>query len=227
MSSTRDTRVAGMKDLDAYEGVARVAGAFADPVRLEIVEALAQSPRSVEALAEVCGLPQKNISYHLQKLRSSGAVTRIPLGRRAVYSLTDDAVSRVWTVLREFATGHLPGSGGAGDRDLTREELERLVEDRAVTLIDVRPSSEYEFGHLPGAVSVPLETLESAISDLPRRVPVVAYCRGPYCKMAAKAVDRLEEAGFEAARFSDGVVEWKGAGRSVVAPDGEGEPEAG
>lgn len=213
-------RVSQLKDLGAYEGIAQVAGAFADPIRLEIVEALAQSARSVESLAEICGLPQKNISYHLQRLRAGGIVKRIAIGRHGVYSLADNEVAAVWSSLRGFTERHLPlPAEGHREKELTRDDLERLVNDRAVTLIDVRPAQEFASGHLPGALSVPLHELDTAIAQIPRDLPVVAYCRGPYCKMASKAIEILSDAGYAATRFADGLVEWKGAGLDLVESD--------
>ena len=77
--------------------------------------------------------------------------------------------------------------------------LERLRLDEAV-LIDVRPTHEFEAGHLPGALGIPLDQLEERLSELPRDRMVVAYCRGPYCTFSADAVHRLREYGFDGRR---------------------------
>lgn len=209
MSLKRSKEIANMKDLRAFASLAEVANAFADPVRLEIIELLVQSPRTVESLAELCGLPQKNVSYHLQKLRSVNLVSRIPLGRRAVYSVKKANIGALWKALRAIDDERGVGGFGSGtDWALTRDELERLVKSEGVTLLDVRPSEEYETGHMPGAVNIPLEDLHIRLDELPRDRPVVAYCRGPCCLMASKAVELLAARGYDTVRYADGMIEW-------------------
>ncbi len=215
------------KDLGAYERLAELAGSLADPVRLEIIDALAQGARTVDSLAKVCGLPTKNISHHLQKLRACGLVDRFKLGRRAIYSLADDTVASFWMTYRDFSERLMERRSHAvveqtGD-GVTVDSLARLLAEDRVLVIDVRPEEEFRAGHLPGARSLPIEELERRLPELPRGRPVVAFCRGPYCRLADRAVARLREAGYEALRCADGVVEWRAAGMSVTreAPAGE------
>jgi rhodanese-related sulfurtransferase len=92
-----------------------------------------------------------------------------------------------------------------------------------VTLLDVRPVSEYEAGHIPGALSVPLAELEARLETLPRRREIVAYCRGPYCVMALEAVELLRGRGFRARRMEHGVADWRARGWRVAV----GAEEAG
>lgn len=220
MTESRDARILREKALAAYEHVAAVARSFTDPVRLEIIDALAQGARTVESVAQVCGLPLKNVSHHLQKLLTAGLVDRVKLGRKAVYSLRDDDVAAFWSVLREFAQEHPIGSGpyddGHRDEGVTAESLANLLDQNRVVVIDVRPPDEYESGHLNGAISMPLDQLEQRIDELPKGRPVVAFCRGPYCKLADMAVDMLRTSGYEALRCADGIVQWRIAGLTLV-----------
>ena len=221
----RDNQIAADKDLRAYERLADAAKGLADPVRLEIIDALAQGARTVESLAGVCGLPVGNVSHHLQRLWITGIVDRVRLGRRTVYSLADETVSAFWVSFRAFADG-LRGRGEGDRRDRTEEavsadDLARLLAEGRVTVIDVRPREEYRSGHLPGACSAPLDTVEQCLSDLPRNRPVVAFCRGPYCRLADRAVKLLRESGYEALRCADGVVEWRAAGLALARGERE------
>ncbi|MEN8163442.1 MAG: metalloregulator ArsR/SmtB family transcription factor [Acidobacteriota bacterium] len=212
-----------LKDRDAYGRVATILGALANPVRLEIVELLAQCERSVDALASKCNQPLKNVSHHLQKLHAAGIVDRRSEGRTVVYFLTDPSVATFWSHTRAFAEKRLEGlvtrAGGnpesIDENDLDPEVLNRLIEDGTVTVIDVRPSEEFGAGHLPGAESVPIDMLKERMRHFPKDKPVVAYCRGRYCLLAEFAVDVLESSGFEAIRFADGVIEWRDAGLDV------------
>ena len=204
MGETRDSRVAENKSLEGYGRVAEVARSFADPVRLEIIEALAQGARTVDSLARVCGLPLKNISHHLGRLRSAGLVDRVRLGRRAVYALKDDGVGAFWADLRRFAQAHPSGPstppGTTEDEGLTAESLAGLLEKDRVVVIDVRPPEEFASGHLKGALSIPVEELERRMAELPRGRPIVAFCRGVYCRLADRAVHLLRTSGYSSPR---------------------------
>jgi rhodanese-related sulfurtransferase len=80
---------------------------------------------------------------------------------------------------------------------------------REVVVLDVRPAEEYAAGHIPGALSIPVEELADRIAELPADTEVVAYCRGEYCVMAHDAVRLLNARGRRAARLSDGMLEWR------------------
>ena len=207
-----------------YQAIGRVAAALGNAGRLQILEFVAQGERSVDALAAMTGLSVANTSKHLQGLRQAGLVNARKAGLRVYYSLAGDDVSLLLASLRGVAEHR------AADVDKLlqtwlahRDELEpvpaREVLDRLkkglVTLLDVRPAEEYAAGHLPGALNVPIEKLESYLSKLPRRKEVVAYCRGPYCLMSFEAVEKLRQRGFKAKRLQDGYPEWRAAGLPV------------
>lgn len=212
-----------LKDRDAYTRAATILGALANPVRMEIVELLAQCERSVDALAGKCNQPLKNVSHHLQKLHSAGLVERRSEGRTVIYFLADASVATYWSQSRRFAEERLSGlisrAGGnppsIDETELDPEVLSRLLDEERVTVIDLRPTEEYGAGHLPGARSVPLESLKEQMNTFPKDRPVVAYCRGRYCLLAEIAVDVLTNSGFEATRYADGVIEWRDAGLDI------------
>ena len=98
---------------------------------------------------------------------------------------------------------------------VSREELVRRSRDGLVTVLDVRPRDEFDAGHLPGAVNIPLADLETRLDELDRAHEVVAYCRGAYCVLSFEAVAALRRRGFVARRLTDGFPEWKATGLPV------------
>jgi rhodanese-related sulfurtransferase/predicted transcriptional regulator len=209
-----------------YAQLARVALALGSPGRLQILEYVAQGERSVEALAGMSGLSVANTSKHLQALRQSGLVTARKEGLRVYYLLAGDDVVALVSALRAVAERRVAEVERLVEIWLAhRDEMEpvRAAEllERAkkglVTVLDVRPAEEYAAAHIPGAINVPLDKLESFLSRLPKRKEVVAYCRGPYCLMSFDAVDRLRKRGWRARRLENGLPEWRAAGLPVVA----------
>jgi rhodanese-related sulfurtransferase len=199
-----------------FEAIALMGKAFASPVRLELLDLLAQAPRSVEALARASGQSTANTSQHLQALRAAGMVTRAREGSRVRYELAGEEALRLWLALRDTAGSLLAEVERAAQHYLGeeveaigREELRDRLEHGEVVLVDVRPAEEHAAGHIAGARSIPLEDLERRLSELPGDREIVAYCRGPYCAFAHEAVRRLRAAGRPARRLHEGWPEWR------------------
>ncbi|MDV2504586.1 MAG: metalloregulator ArsR/SmtB family transcription factor [bacterium] len=211
-----------------YEQFARIGKALASPKRLELLDLLAQGERTVESLTKEASLSVANCSQHLQVLREARLVESRKEGLYVFYRLADESVSGFWLALRSLAERRL-----ADVERIVRdyfefpEELEPIdrqgllerVRHGAVTVLDVRPVEEYLAGHIPGAVSVPLEELERRLTELPRDQEIIAYCRGPYCIFAVHAVELLRERGFTARRFEEGIPEWRLAGLPVAVEE--------
>ncbi len=201
-----------------FENFARVAKALASANRLELLEALAQGERSVDGLAQASGMSVANTSNHLRIMREGGLVQSRKEGTQVIYSLSDEKVSVLLADIRHVAERHLAEverivQDNFSSRDkltpVRRDELLSLVKSGEAMVIDVRPSSEYDAGHIEGAVNIPLESLTQRLSKLPKDQEIVAYCRGPYCMMAFDAVDQLRQHGYRARRLEDGFPEWK------------------
>jgi rhodanese-related sulfurtransferase/DNA-binding HxlR family transcriptional regulator len=199
-----------------FQAISVMGKAFASPVRLELLDLLAQAPRTVDRLARATGQSRANISQHLQALHAAGMVTREREGTSVRYEIAGTAALRLWLALREASAVRLAEVDRAA-RDylgedvqaIGREELrDRLARGEAV-LIDVRPREEYAAGHIEGARSIPLEELEQHLSELPPDREIVAYCRGPFCAFAHEAVRRLASSGRAARRLEDGWPEWR------------------
>src|SRR2546429_1243089 len=222
-SRERDSRRAKTALFDEF---ARLAQALANGRRLEIVDVLANGERTVERLAAETGLSVANASQHLQVLREVGLVRRRRDGTRIYYELRDAEVFDMWRNLRNVAAQRRAevsqlADAYLGARDslepVTRVELLRRLKRGEDVVVDVRPAEEFAAGHLPPAISIPLAELRRRLRELPRDKEVVAYCRGPYCAFAHKAVRILQQAGFRARRLEDGLPEWKAAGLPVIA----------
>ena len=208
-----------------YEQVAQMAQQLASPQRLEMLEYLAQAPRSVEQLAQLTGLSVANTSRHLQQLRKVGLVRVERKGKQRIYHLTGDDIVQAMRCLRRSAEHHL----AEVERILTTywkqqgdlpaidfNTLKRLSEQDRVLLLDVRPPEEYAQGHIPGALNVPPDQLETFLAHFdPKDKTVVAYCRGPYCTFSHQAVAALRQRAIQALRLEEGLPEWRAEGGAV------------
>lgn len=201
-----------------YEHFARVAKSMASPSRLELLEALAQGERSVEGLAQATGISVANTSHHLQILRDGGVVQSRKQGLQVIYSLNDPEIPTLLSGLRRLAERHIAEVERIVRENferldelkpVKREELLQLVSSGEAVVVDVRPAGEYQAGHIPGAISIPLDSLSKHLAKLPKNQEVVAYCRGPYCMFAFEAVSQLRSQGYKARRLEDGYPEWK------------------
>lgn len=206
-----------------YAEFAAVGKVLGNPKRLELLDLLAQGPRSVEDLANAAAVGMSTCSTHLQTLREAGLVDPRREGKRIFYSLAGDDVAGLWEHLRRVAQAHRPHTEvarraylGPGDTEaVDTEELLRRLDVGDVVVLDVRPDVEYAGCHLPGALHVPLEELPDRLAELPRDREIVAYCRGRYCVLAHDAVRLLNAEGRRARRAGDGVLEWRVAGLLV------------
>jgi len=204
-----------------FEAIAVMGKAFASPRRLELLDLLAQGPRTVDALARASEQSTANTSQHLLALHAAGLVARERDGTSVRYSLAGDEALRVWLALRTVSAARLAEVERAAreylgdDVDaIGREELLARLRRRDVVLIDVRPAEEYAAGHIKGARSIPLDELEHQLGELPAGREIVAYCRGPFCAYAHEAVRQLRASGRQARRLEDGWPEWQLAQRT-------------
>lgn len=216
---------AGIRPKDPlFEQLARVGKALASPKRLELLDVLAQSERSVESLARATALKLTTASAHLQALRQGGLVLTRRDGARIYYRLAGGDVARLYMNVRDVAKRHLAETTVAANEFLgvdegeviSRDELiERIQQGNAVVL-DVRPRLEYDAAHIQGAISTPLSELCDRLAELPGDLDVVAYCRGEYCVLAYEAVRLLRAAGRTARRLDGGMLEWRLEDRPTV-----------
>jgi rhodanese-related sulfurtransferase/DNA-binding HxlR family transcriptional regulator len=202
-----------------FEAIALMGKGFASPRRLELLDLLAQAPRTVDELARASEQSTANASQHLQALHAAGLVTRTREGTSVRYALAGDEVLSLWLALRDASVARLAEVERAareylGDdvEAIGRDELIARLQSGDVVLVDVRPAEEFAAGHIEGARSIPISELEKRLSELPTDREVVAYCRGPFCAYAHHAVRRLQDSGRKARRLEEGWPEWRLAG---------------
>ena len=199
-----------------FEAIAVMGKAFSSATRLELLDLLAQGPRTVEDLARASGQSTANTSQHLQALHAAGMVTRAREGTRVRYAIAGDRALRLWLALRDASVAQLAEVERAA-RDYLGEDVEAIGREELVArlgrgdvvLVDVRPEEEFAAGHIDGARSIPLDELEQRLAELPADREVVAYCRGPFCAYAHDAVRRIQAAGRSARRLEEGWPEWR------------------
>lgn len=209
-----------------YDQVARIGKALASPKRLELIELLCQSEKTVESLAAQAEISVKLASAHLRELRLARLVGTRKDGKYVLYRLASTGVSDLWVHLREQAEERLVELQVAlasivehGDelQGVARADILRRAKAGEVLVLDVRPEEEYATAHLPHARSLPVDELKKRLVELPKDVPVVAYCRGPFCLMAKDAVAMLRKKGYRAFHLTDGVAEWRAQGLPIEA----------
>lgn len=222
-----------------YAHVSLLGRALGQQTRLEIIEILAQCPRTVEMLSNILHTDIKSVSAHLKVLLKAGLVTAQRRGRFRRYAVASPRVLELAVLLGQTAretetvavenrrkaiedagsdrTDSLP------DADLDVDTALECARRHELTLLDVRPTEEFAAAHLPHAVSMPLETLEAHIDELPSETPCAAYCRGSYCFLAQKAADVFARHGRKLLIVREGVLDWLGGGRAgLLESDAKG-----
>ena len=209
-----------------YAQFARIGHALASPKRIELLDLLGQGEKTVETIADQLATPIKNTSAHLRVLRQAHLVETRREGTYVYYRLADDDVYRllraveslghsrlsdVQSVVRSYLDGH------DDFEPVSFKELRALMRDGGVTVVDVRPAAEYEAGHIPGALSVPVPELKKRLREIPKNREVIAYCRGRYCVYSLEAVTFLRKNGYRARRTQDGLPDWRAAGLAVAS----------
>lgn len=208
-----------------YAQLARIGKALSNPHRLEILELLAQGERTVESLATEMALSLANTSQHLQALKQAALVDSRKDGLFVHYRLADSDVFELTKVIRSVAERRLADFERIvhehfGDRSeaqlVEMDRLLKLARSKRIVIVDTRPATEYAAGHIAGAISVPVDELHRRLKALTKDKEYVAYCRGPYCVYADRAVEMLRASGRRARRLVEGFPEWRSAGLPVA-----------
>jgi rhodanese-related sulfurtransferase/DNA-binding transcriptional ArsR family regulator len=201
-----------------YDGLSKLLKSLANPYRLEIIEMLSQGEKSVEGIMQVTGMSIANASQHLQVMKNSNIVKTRKEGHYVYYSLVNDAFLSIYQQIIKYAVSEIAElekilnrqrEDNKSQNALPLDELESMLENDNVLLMDVRPSIEYEFGHITNAISVPINGLIKKLKSISKDKQIIAYCRGPFCVLADEAVKILSEHGYKVRRLDEGYPEWK------------------
>lgn len=201
-----------------YDGLAKMLKAISNSYRLEIIEMLSQGEKSVEGIVQTTNLNFANASQHLQVLKNNNIVKARKEKQYVYYSLVNDDFLSVYQHIIRYGSQEIAELEKIMNRQrndnnaqnaVSLDELEKMIEAENVLLLDVRPSVEYEFGHISGAVSIPMNELMNNLKNIAKEKEIIAYCRGPFCVLADEAVKLLKEQGFNVRRLDEGYPEWK------------------
>lgn len=96
-------------------------------------------------------------------------------------------------------------------------EAQRLTSDDDGLLLDVREQDEWDAGHAPDALHMPLGSLSP--QGLPQDRPIVAVCRSG--GRSGQATEALRSAGLDVRNMSGGMSAWASRGLPVVRDDGQ------
>jgi len=201
-----------------YDGLAKLLKAISNPNRLEIIEMLSQGEKSVEGIVQTTNLTFANASQHLQVLKNNNIVRARKEKQYVYYSLINDDFLSVYQHVIRYGSQEIAELEKIMNRQrednnaqnaVSLGELEQMIEAENILLLDVRPSIEYEFGHITGAVSVPMNELMASLKNIAKEKEIIAYCRGPFCVLADEAVKLLKEQGYQVRRLDEGYPEWK------------------
>jgi len=207
-----------------YAQFARIGNALSSAKRIELIDLLCQRERTVEELAAAIATPVKNTSAHLRVLRESRLVETRREGTYIYYRPADDDVFRALQALQRLGDSRLADvqqvvrtylDGNDAFEPVTFKELRQRMRNGDITILDVRPTDEYEAGHIPGALSIPVPELKRRLKEIPKSKEVVAYCRGRYCLYSLEAVTLLRKHGYKARRSHEGFPDWRAAGFSL------------
>jgi rhodanese-related sulfurtransferase/DNA-binding transcriptional ArsR family regulator len=201
-----------------YEGLSKLLKAMANPYRLEIIEMLSQGEKSVEGIVQATGLSIANASQHLQVMKNNNVVKARKEGHYVFYSLVNTEFLSLYQHIIKFAIREIAELEKIMNRQreqnkainaVSLDKLESMIENENVLLLDVRPSIEFEFGHITGAISVPMNELLGKLKNITKDKEIIAYCRGPFCVLADEAVKLLSEHGYNVRRLDEGYPEWR------------------
>lgn len=201
-----------------YSGLSKLLKALANPSRLEIIEMLSQGEKNVEEVVQATGLTIANASQHLQVLKNSNILKSRKSGHYVYYSLANNEIMNLYQQISKYAINEIAELEKVMQRQrldnqsinaVSLDELNQITKHNNVLLLDVRPSIEYELGHITGAISLPMKELIAKLSQISTDKEVIAYCRGPFCVLADEAVKLLSEKGYKVRRLDEGYPEWK------------------
>lgn len=187
--------------------------AIASPVRLKIIHFLSQAPHSVEQLSLKLGQTVANTSMHLKKMQRENILKTETSGQKRIYSLAQDELKDLWEQIQDFALKHNP-TNVIDSRTIYQEELEwdkdldetiKLIKNKKVVLIDVRPDDEVDeidAFYKKYVMHIPFDEIKKQKDELPKSKPFLVICRGRLCVMANESTFQLRKLGFDAYKLN-------------------------
>ncbi|EHU3551957.1 ArsR family transcriptional regulator [Listeria monocytogenes] len=200
-----------------YNQLSKVGKSLSSDKRLELLNLLGQSPKTVERLAIDSNMTVANVSRHLQVLKDAKLVKYTKNKNHIIYSLIDDSVKNFLFLLEKFGEKHISDiekirKDFIDNLDdiytLSMDEVRSKISNNEAILLDLRDKDEFDYEHIENAISVPMEDLDFYLQDLSKNKEIIAYCRGKFCAFSAIATKTLNENGFKAYNMDEGLYEW-------------------
>ncbi|MDC9583178.1 metalloregulator ArsR/SmtB family transcription factor [Xenorhabdus sp. PR6a] len=209
-----------MFDKEILVEIAEIAKVLGNSHRLVLLECLIDTEQSVENLSALSGLSIANTSQHLQHLKRAGLLQSRKSGKHVLYRRSEGPIMGIIAALQHYAEFNRKEmrrliDDSSNQEAISWEELLERIKAKSMTLLDVRPKEEFEQGHLPNAINIPVDELENRLDELASNQELIAYCRGPYCVLSANALALLRAKGIHARRFKKGFSGWKEAGMRI------------
>jgi len=193
-----------------FREIADILGAVSSPVRVKLIHFLSQGPLSVEVLAKKIDQTVANTSMHLRKMLASNVVEVTVQAQKRLYSL-HPAMFDFWELCQNLVqeiNPQLEMSESQTHGDLGwNEPLKitiKMARNNEVALIDVRPEDEViEALDQINVINLPMEKISKSLNKLPKRKPILIFCRGRFCALSSQAVIELRKKGFKAYRLNE------------------------
>ncbi len=198
-----------------YVEISRISKAMSNSNRMEIIDYISNGEKCVEEIALQTGISIANTSQHLQNLKKERLVSSRKKGVQVYYTLASEEVYKAWIGLRNLTlqiSPYINETISEIRRAFDYEEpfsLQDIKERDDICFLDVRPKDEFNKGHLPNALSIPIGELKDRIKDVPKEKLIIAYCRGMFCMIADEAVKILQEKGYNAKKIEESVLDYK------------------
>lgn len=213
-----DKQIAKLHKEQLFLQYARIGKCLSSERRLEILNLLANGPKAVETLAHQSGMNVANVSRHLQILLDANLVRFSKKGTYVIYCLASPMVAEFLVSLWKLSENQLSDVSRIKQNieqyynnvhTISKQEVLERMNKGDLVVLDVRPRDEYESEHIDGAISVPMEELDSFLDTVPDNTEMATYCRGPYCVFTTQAVEKIQKRGFKAYRIEESVLEWR------------------
>lgn len=199
-----------------YQQLAIIGKSLSASRRLEIMDLLAQGPKTVDKLAKISGMSVANTSRHLQVLLKANLVKNKKEKNFVIYALASKEVQDMFYLLRNVGEAQLPRMKSLREDFLHEEKVKpisldqarKMVYDPQTHIIDLRDPDEFAQGHLPGAINVPVSQLEKTLNQFSSDDRLILYCRGHLCSYADEATHYLRKKGIEAYSLHETYNDW-------------------
>lgn len=196
-----------------FSELAKMSKGLASDKRLEILELLTQAPKSVDNIAQITGMSVANTSRHLQILKESHLVVTNRNGNHIIYQLGSPEIRDLIRDLVQVGEQELTSMRiiqQAADQNVQTISMEEAAEKMQDSLLlDVRPTDEYQAGHIGGAFNIPLGELSQQVDRLPKDRRIIVYCRGRLCANSNIAAQYLNQHGFDAYSLNCSFLDWQ------------------